>query len=461
MIEALVESGASLETRDGTGNTPLQRAAAANKAPEVLRALLSAGSDVKVRNDDGLTPVHSAARHNGNPAVVQLLAAVEADLDTRGNNRGNETPALPATDDGQLPPEIIIDSRLLRAEQSVRNGDLRNAREAMEEMVALQTEHNVAPVAEHYYRHATVWKAIGAWRQSLVAVRHYLQLVGRGGAHYGDALALMNEATTAIETIDRERADQARRQAERERAVSAAAEVLSRMDFVDIPAGQFQMGKSDVASRRLTNVRISEPFAVGRYEVTQREWESVMGSNPSHFAGCPRCPVEQFTWDEVQRFIAVLNTANGGIWRYRLPTEAEWEYAARAGATGDRYVRDVRASAWCRPYSESRTHAVGLKAPNAFGLHDMLGNVAEVVADWGWRYPGGTLVDPVGPSRPTRVVSTLANPAKVVRGGAWSYPANTCETGPRGGMLMEHPDGGGGMRGRSDIGFRLVRTSLR
>ena len=103
-----------------------------------------------------------------------------------------------------------------------------------------------------------------------------------------------------------------------------------------------------------------------------------MGSNPSFFDECGDCPVERVSWDDVQEFIGRLNALEGEV-RYRLPTEAEWEYAARAGTSGDRYGGDLDAIAWNRENSEGRTHPVGQKAPNAFGLHDMLGNVFEWV----------------------------------------------------------------------------------
>ena len=121
-----------------------------------------------------------------------------------------------------------------------------------------------------------------------------------------------------------------------------------------------------------------------------------MGSNPSFFDECGDCPVERVSWDDVQEFIGRLNALEGEV-RYRLPTEAEWEYAARAGTSGDRYGGDLDAIAWYRENSEGRTHPVGQKAPNAFGLHDMLGNVFEWVQDWYGAYPGGSVTDPRGP----------------------------------------------------------------
>ena len=120
------------------------------------------------------------------------------------------------------------------------------------------------------------------------------------------------------------------------------------MEFVWIPAGKFRMGSTSSEAfedeQPVTQVRISRGFWLGKYEVTQAEWEAVMGSNPSSFNGCGHCPVEEVSWNDVQDFISRLN-AQEGREVYRLPTEAEWEYAARAGTKGDRYG-DLDAIAW-------------------------------------------------------------------------------------------------------------------
>ncbi len=137
----------------------------------------------------------------------------------------------------------------------------------------------------------------------------------------------------------------------------------------------------------VTQVKISRGFYLGKYEVTQLEWQSVMGTNPSRFSGCRRCPVEQVSWGEVQEFIGELNAREGGR-QYRLPTEVEWEYAARASSTGDRYAANLDLIAWDQENTGDRTYPVGQKAPNRYGLHDMLGNVFEWVQDWDGGYFG-------------------------------------------------------------------------
>ena len=198
--------------------------------------------------------------------------------------------------------------------------------------------------------------------------------------------------------------------------------------------------EADGDEQPLTRVRISRAFELGKHEVTQAEWEALMGSNPSFFEECGGdCPVEQVSWDDVQEFIGSLNALEGEA-RYRLPTEAEWEYAARAGTTGDRYAGDLDAIAWYGEGLDGSTHPVGQKAPNALGLHDMLGNVWEWVQDWYGGYPGGSVTDPQGPA---------SGSVRVLRGGSWFYLAWYCRASYR------HHDPPGFRN--DDLGFRLLR----
>ena len=215
------------------------------------------------------------------------------------------------------------------------------------------------------------------------------------------------------------------------------------MEFQWIPAGSFLMGTpEDDYTETQHAVTISQGFWMGKYEVTQAQWEAVMGSNPSrysrYFECGPRCPVERVSWDDVQQFIERLNARESGSgYRYRLPTEAEWEYAARAGTTGARYG-ELDEIAWYRENSDFRTHPVGEKRANAWGLHDMLGNVWEWTADWSRAYPGSAY----------RYDSTGV--VRVARGGSWNDEAGGVRSAVRGG---DSP----GAR-RDTIGFRLVRT---
>ena len=186
------------------------------------------------------------------------------------------------------------------------------------------------------------------------------------------------------------------------------------MSFAYIPAGEFQMGSNNGESKEkpVHTVRISQGFQMGITEVTQAQWEAVMGSNPSNFKNCLQCPVEQVSWEDAQQFIAKLNGQNDG-YKYRLPTESEWEYAARAGTTGD-YAGSLDAMAWYSNNSDSKTHPVGTKSPNSWGLYDMHGNVWEWVQDWYGAYPSGAVTDPSG---------AASGSYRVVRGGSWVSPA--------------------------------------
>ena len=219
------------------------------------------------------------------------------------------------------------------------------------------------------------------------------------------------------------------------------------MAFAWIPAGSFVMGSPDGEEGRYWDedqheVHISRGFWMGKYEVTQAEWDAVMGSSLAESSECgSRCAVEDITWHGAQEFIRRLNEGESGSgYRYRLPTEAEWEYAARAGTTGARYG-DLEESAWYWENSGGGTHPVGMKRANAWGLHDMLGHVWEWTADWYATYPTGSVTDPEGPSTGSR---------RAYRGGGWGSGARDVRSAGRSGSSP-------GARYDS-IGFRLVRT---
>ncbi|MBK8811544.1 MAG: SUMF1/EgtB/PvdO family nonheme iron enzyme [Acidobacteria bacterium] len=189
---------------------------------------------------------------------------------------------------------------------------------------------------------------------------------------------------------------------------------LIGMEFVYIPPGDFMMGsdKSD-DEKPVRKVTISEGFWMGKYEVTQGQWRALMDSNPSYFKTCgDDCPVEQVSWNDAVEFIAKLNEKNDGF-EYSLPSEAEWEYAARAGTTGDHYD-SVDEIAWHNGNSDFKTHPVGGKKPNSFGLFDMSGNVCEWVQDiYNEKGYGGL------PTDGSANLSVGDPGSRVLRGGSW------------------------------------------
>lgn len=191
-----------------------------------------------------------------------------------------------------------------------------------------------------------------------------------------------------------------------------------KLQMVEILTGSFCMGSSNGETNEnpVHRVTITHGFFMGKYEVTQAQWQAVMGANPSSFKGDDNLPVEQVSWDDAQEFINKLNEMNDG-YKYRLPTEAEWEYACRAGTSGDYYAQDPDDIAWYLDNSGKKTHRVGTKQANAFGLYDMSGNVWEWCRDWYVDTYNGAPTD--GSAR----LSGGEQKSRVLRGGSWLYAA--------------------------------------
>jgi eukaryotic-like serine/threonine-protein kinase len=224
------------------------------------------------------------------------------------------------------------------------------------------------------------------------------------------------------------------------------------LEMVYIPAGTFMMGSPDDEIGRydfegtLHRVILAHGFYMGKYQVTQAQWEAVMGDNPSRFSGKPNNPVENVSWNDCQAFIEKLNQMGQGT--YRLPTEAEWEYACRAGTQTRFYWGDdpdyaqIKDYAWYDGNSGGETNEVGQKKPNAWGLYDMSGNVFEWCQDWYGSY------DSVSQNNPT---GAKTGSTRVGRGGSWCRFARHCRSAHRGNAILLVPDAT-----YNFIGFRVL-----
>ena len=224
--------------------------------------------------------------------------------------------------------------------------------------------------------------------------------------------------------------------------------------MIAVEGGTFQMGAqrdypidgnydSDAYSDEspVHSVTLSS-YYIGETEVTQELWEAVMGNNPSYYSGYPQRPVEYVSWNDCQEFITKLNQLTGK--NFRLPTEAEWEYAARGGNKSNGYKysgsNTINNVAWYTDNCGSKTHDVKTKAANELGIYDMSGNVWEWCQDWYGSYSSGSQTNPTGPT---------SGSLRVNRGGSWSYLAKYCRVSDR--------DNGNSYYWTSyDIGFRLV-----
>ena len=217
-------------------------------------------------------------------------------------------------------------------------------------------------------------------------------------------------------------------------------------DMIAVKGGTFTMGCTNEQGgdcfddeRPIHSVTLSD-YYIGKFEVTQELWQAVMGSNPSGFKG-NNLPVEQVSWNDVQEFIKKLNLMTGQ--NFRLPTEAEWEYAARGGNKSNSYKysgsNTIGNVAWYWDNSNSETHQVGTKSPNELGIYDMSGNVWEWCQDWYGDYSSGSQTNPIGSS---------SGSFRVLRGGSWNNRARLCRVSLRN---YYFPD-----RGSYYFGFRLV-----
>ena len=216
------------------------------------------------------------------------------------------------------------------------------------------------------------------------------------------------------------------------------------IEMVKVEAGSFNMGatpemeKPADREKPVHRVTLTNNYYIGKYEVTQALWQAVMGSNPSYFKG-DDLPVEKVSWNDCQDFISKLNAMTGK--RFRLPTEAEWEYAARGGKksrgyqySGSNTLGDV---AWYNDNSGPKTHAVGTKQPNELGIYDMTGNVMEWCQDWYGSYSSSPQTNPTG---------AVSGSVRVSRGGSWYLSARECRSSFRGSLAPDDRYIGLGLR---------------
>jgi formylglycine-generating enzyme required for sulfatase activity len=237
------------------------------------------------------------------------------------------------------------------------------------------------------------------------------------------------------------------------------------LELLPVPTGSFMMGSPADEPGRYNDetrheVTISKPYWMGKYEVTQAQWEAVMGNNPSEIKGA-KLPVENVSWDEAMAFCKKLTEQErtaGRLpegYRYTLPTEAEWEYACRAGtttpfSTGNNFTAEQGNYDGRIPYNRNATREyrkmtteVGSFPANAFGLYDMHGNVGELCRDWDGAYPTGSVTDPTG---------ARTGSARIARGGSWYSNARSCRSAYRAAVTS-------GARS-SNYGFRVALSSV-
>ena len=333
-----------------------------------------------------------------------------------------------------LPPEVLADLYLLEATTALENGEPQQAIRAFEKIEALDIE----PPLEFLFfygkllvEHGT---AVDDWRKGQALLKQFILNIKKDADQYVPTLKLLSAAGKRIEKA--------------ERKAEVAAELKELLEMVRVPGGTFTMGCTECYSseKPAHRVQVSD-FEISKYEVTQELWEAVMGENPSRFNDCARCPVDSVSWEDAISFLWKLNGLMGAGDRYRLPTEAEWEYAARGGqqSQGYKYAgSDTPALvAWHKENSKEKTHPVGKKEANELGLYDMSGNVWEWVADcWHKNYHGAPSDNSAWTSGNCR--------RRVMRGGSWNGYPSTLRAATRGRLDTV-------LQGNTD-GFRIART---
>ena len=348
----------------------------------------------------------------------------------------------------QLPPEIMADRFLLRAERLIAEKDYKSALEVMNKIVALQKEHDLTLPDEFHFKYAQIAMSAGSTKAVIESVNKYLATAGRAGQFYREALELLDEA-------EQEEARRKQKEARRKQEESRRKQIRPILpEMVVIPAGRFRMGCVDGidcqdASTPVHEVRIAS-FALSKYEVTFEEYDRFTAATGRKLAadrgwGLGRRPVINVSWTDAVAYAEWLSDQTGE--RYRLPSEAEWEYAARAGSAtkyswGNQKGRNRANCNGCGSrWDGEKTAPVGSFSPNAWGLHDMHGNVSEWVQDcWNDSYQGA-------PTDGSAWESGNCFESRVNRGGSWFYHPIFL----RAAIRFRYTSG-------SYLGFRVART---
>lgn len=297
-----------------------------------------------------------------------------------------------------LPPDILADQYLLEATKALENGNPQGALQAFGKIEALDTE----PPLEFAYFYGKLLVENGTALDDLLKgqslLKSYVISIEKDSEHYTPTLELLSAVGSKLEKAEAARRAEQRRQEQLAKLKDQLPQFLADL-MVSVQGGTFTMGGCMLLEqgehcpddqKPAHQVRVSS-FEISKYKVTQELWEAVMGQNPSRFKSCPQCPVDVVSWNDVQAFLRKVNAQTGE--KYRLLTEAEWEYAARGGqhSQGYRYAgsNNPSAVAWYSENSDDKGHPVGQKQANELGLYDMSGNGLEWVEDcWHESYAG-------------------------------------------------------------------------
>ena len=346
-------------------------------------------------------------------------------------------PAVFAQED-ELPAEIQVDILINAAKKDILAGRWKDAVHDLEKAL----KPGVKLPGEFHFHYGKALFKIGNYDDSLSSLTSYLTLEGRDGEYYEEAVTLVVDAKDEQENAKL-------RSTESERQRTEAVKVTED-GMIYIKGGCFDMGDifgdGNGDERPVHTVCVGD-FYLGKTEVTQKQWTDIRGSNPSKFK-CDDCPTERVSWNNVQNFIKKLNKATG--MNYRLPTEAEWEYAARSGGGKEKWAGTDKESeldeyAWYSNNSaRDGTHAVAGKEPNGLGIYDMMGNVWEWCSDLYDRnyYENSPAKDPQGPSDGS---------SRVLRGGGWKSKPDHLRTVDRNDFVPTS-------KKFATIGFRLARS---